>query len=162
VPIYGDGANVLPLLHVQELASYVVSLVSAQPKQQYFLVAEAQAVKQSEVAAAVARGLGSGATRSGRHPPRGCTMLRKDVVKPVEVSISMAHRAGMCCGTHCCVMHSKAQQVTTILVAWELHCTTSSLVPHASTPWHHAVPRELATACRTTRVGGDNDPGLQC
>lgn len=38
LPVIGDGKNVIPTLHVVDLAKTVKLLLSAQPKQQYFIV----------------------------------------------------------------------------------------------------------------------------
>lgn len=64
--VYGSGANYLPMVHISDLASYIVELaaaakVSAVP--QYMLVADEGQVTQAALVEAISKALGKGEVR---------------------------------------------------------------------------------------------------
>ena len=40
IPIYGAGTNVIPLIHVRDLANIVLNVVDAKPKARYILAVD--------------------------------------------------------------------------------------------------------------------------
>lgn len=60
--ISGPGTNMLPLIHVADLAHYVLSVAETQPSQQYLLAVDDSRLTQADVARAISSSLGSGAT----------------------------------------------------------------------------------------------------
>lgn len=60
--ISGPGTNMLPLIHVADLAHYVLSVAETQPIQQYLLAVDDSRLTQADIARAISSSLGSGAT----------------------------------------------------------------------------------------------------
>lgn len=55
VPIYGSGHNVIPTIHVADLAAYVAAVCIEPPAQQYLLAVDNVQLTQRDIVAAVAK-----------------------------------------------------------------------------------------------------------
>lgn len=53
LPVYGHGRNHIPLLHVADLAGYVMAAAEQLPDQQYLLACDDQVLTQQELVRAV-------------------------------------------------------------------------------------------------------------
>jgi len=49
VPSYGSGTNLMPMVHVDDLATYCLAVVEAKPAQQYLLVVDDGQITQSSL-----------------------------------------------------------------------------------------------------------------
>jgi adenylate kinase len=64
LPIFGDGTNRLPTLHVRDLAAFAESVVRQQPQgSRYLLAADDALVTQAELVSAVGSLLGNKQTQ---------------------------------------------------------------------------------------------------
>ena len=58
VPLYGPGHNILPTMHVADLAAYVAAVCLDPPMQQYLLAADSLRLTQREIVTAIAQRFG--------------------------------------------------------------------------------------------------------
>jgi len=58
VPIFGSGKNIIPTIHVADLAAYVAAVCIEPPAQQYLLAADNAQLTQRDIVAAVAQKMG--------------------------------------------------------------------------------------------------------
>ena len=56
--IYGSGQNIIPTIHVADLAAYVAAVCIEPPRQQYLLAVDNALVSQYEIFAAIAEHMG--------------------------------------------------------------------------------------------------------
>ena len=63
VPIFGPGQNVIPTIHVADLAAYVAAVCMEPPAQQYLLAVDNAQLTQRQIVTAIADKLGSTAIR---------------------------------------------------------------------------------------------------
>ena len=59
VPIYGSGHNILPTIHIADLAAYVAAVCIEPPVQQYLLAVDDAKLSQQEIVAAIADRMGN-------------------------------------------------------------------------------------------------------
>jgi len=61
LPILGEGKNIIPTIHVADLAAVIQSVCDAPPAEQQFIVAVDQSrVSQKDIVTAISKGLGNG------------------------------------------------------------------------------------------------------
>lgn len=58
VPLFGSGQNIIPTIHVADLAAYVAAVCIEPPAQQYLLAVDDAQLTQRDVVAAVAQQMG--------------------------------------------------------------------------------------------------------
>jgi adenylate kinase len=63
VPIYGSGHNIIPTIHVADLAAYVAAVCIEPPAQQYLLAVDNAQLTQQDIVAAVAKRMGNTAVK---------------------------------------------------------------------------------------------------
>lgn len=59
VPIFGNGQNIIPTMHVADLAAYVAAVCIEPPAQQYLLAVDNAQLTQRDIIAAVAQRMGN-------------------------------------------------------------------------------------------------------
>ena len=63
VPIYGSGQNIIPTIHVADLAAYAAAVCIEPPAQQYLLAVDNSQLTQRDLVAAVANRMGNTAVK---------------------------------------------------------------------------------------------------
>lgn len=63
VPIYGSGYNILPTIHIADLAAYIAAVCIEPPVQQYLLAVDNAQLSQRKIVAAIADKMGSAPVR---------------------------------------------------------------------------------------------------
>ena len=58
VPLYGPGHNMIPTMHVADLAAYVAAVCLEPPAQQYLLAVDSLRLTQREIVTAIAQSFG--------------------------------------------------------------------------------------------------------
>ncbi|XP_046711814.1 adenylate kinase 7 isoform X2 [Silurus meridionalis] len=64
VPIFGDGSNFVPTIHITDLAGIVQNVIDYNPKPQYLLAVDESHNTIAEIISAIAAALGPGKTRN--------------------------------------------------------------------------------------------------
>ncbi|KAK3563495.1 hypothetical protein QTP86_030362 [Hemibagrus guttatus] len=64
VPIFGDGSNIIPAVHVSDLAGIVQNVMERKPKSQYLLAVDESQNTVADIISAIASVLGPGKTRN--------------------------------------------------------------------------------------------------
>ncbi|KAF5894796.1 adenylate kinase 7-like, partial [Clarias magur] len=64
VPIFGDGSNVIPAVHISDLAGIVQNVIDRKPKMQYFLAVDESQNTIGEIISAIALALAPGKTKN--------------------------------------------------------------------------------------------------
>uniref|UniRef100_A0A8B9RDE8 Nucleoside-diphosphate kinase n=1 Tax=Astyanax mexicanus TaxID=7994 RepID=A0A8B9RDE8_ASTMX len=64
VPVFGDGSNIVPTVHVTDLARIVQNIIDRKPNPQYFLAVDDSKHTMEEIVRAIANNLGSGKTQT--------------------------------------------------------------------------------------------------
>ncbi|XP_068110888.1 adenylate kinase 7 [Hyperolius riggenbachi] len=60
LPVFGDGQNILPLIHIRDLASVVQNIVDHRPRTHYLLATDESALTLEEVVKSISTHLGPG------------------------------------------------------------------------------------------------------
>ncbi|KAM9466930.1 adenylate kinase 7-like [Clarias gariepinus] len=60
VPIFGDGSNIIPTIHISDLAGIVQNVINRKPKPQYFLAVDESQNTVGEIISAIALALAPG------------------------------------------------------------------------------------------------------
>ncbi|TSV68140.1 Adenylate kinase 7 [Bagarius yarrelli] len=64
VPIFGDGSNIIPAIHINDLAGIVKNLIDRKPKPQYFLAVDDSQNTIADIIAVISFALGPGKTKN--------------------------------------------------------------------------------------------------
>ncbi|XP_058254428.1 adenylate kinase 7-like isoform X2 [Hemibagrus wyckioides] len=64
VPIFGDGSNIIPAVHISDLAGIVQNVMERKLKPQYFLAVDESQNTVADIISAIASALGPGKTRN--------------------------------------------------------------------------------------------------
>ncbi|XP_020284340.1 adenylate kinase 7-like isoform X2 [Pseudomyrmex gracilis] len=64
LPVFGNGQNLIPLLHVRDLASTVSAVVQNWPPVSYIVAVERKLISQDEIVKCISRGLATGKIKS--------------------------------------------------------------------------------------------------
>ncbi|KAK3537897.1 hypothetical protein QTP70_022441 [Hemibagrus guttatus] len=64
VPIFGDGSNIIPAVHISDLAGIVQNVMERKPKSQYLLAVDESQNTVADIISAIASVLGPGKTRN--------------------------------------------------------------------------------------------------
>ncbi|MCI4382988.1 hypothetical protein PGIGA_G00021220 [Pangasianodon gigas] len=64
VPIFGDGSNIIPAIHISDLAGIVQNVIDHKPKPQYFLAVDESQNTIADIISAIALVLGPGKTQN--------------------------------------------------------------------------------------------------
>lgn len=59
VPLFGNGQNIIPTIHVADLAAYVAAVCMEPPEQQYLLAVDDAQLSQRELVSAIAAKMGN-------------------------------------------------------------------------------------------------------
>lgn len=59
VPLFGSGQNIIPTIHIADLAAYVAAVCMELPEQQYLLAVDDAQPSQQELVSAIAAKLGN-------------------------------------------------------------------------------------------------------
>lgn len=77
IPIYGAGTNVIPLIHVRDLANIVLNVVDAKPKARYILAVDQSHSTLRDIVKSISRALTTGKVH---------TMMKEDAQITQDVS----------------------------------------------------------------------------
>ncbi|MCJ8737205.1 hypothetical protein PDJAM_G00021250 [Pangasius djambal] len=64
VPIFGDGSNIIPAVHISDLAGIVQNVIDHKPKPRYFVAVDESQNSIADIISAIASVLGSGKTQN--------------------------------------------------------------------------------------------------
>ncbi|XP_053488469.1 adenylate kinase 7 isoform X1 [Ictalurus furcatus] len=64
VPVFGDGSNIVPAIHISDLARIVQNVIDRKPKPRYFLAVDESQNTIADIIRAIAVALGPGKTRN--------------------------------------------------------------------------------------------------
>lgn len=64
VPIFGDGSNIVPAIHIRDLAGIVQNVIDRKPTPQYFLAVDESQNTIADIISAIAVALGPGKTQN--------------------------------------------------------------------------------------------------
>ncbi|XP_062863053.1 adenylate kinase 7 [Trichomycterus rosablanca] len=64
VPIFGEGSNIVPAIHINDLARIVQNVIDHKPKPRYFLAVDDSRNTTADIVKAIASTLGSGKTQT--------------------------------------------------------------------------------------------------
>lgn len=79
LPIFGDGANFLPTIHVLDLGSVVLNVADSKPKTKYILGVDDSKHTLAELVKEISRSLGTGKTKS---------VAKEDALLNREITVS--------------------------------------------------------------------------
>uniref|UniRef100_A0A671XF60 Adenylate kinase 7b n=1 Tax=Sparus aurata TaxID=8175 RepID=A0A671XF60_SPAAU len=60
IPVFGDGTNIVPMIHINDLASVIQNVIELQPKHHYLLAVDDSNSTMKDVVKAIASALGPG------------------------------------------------------------------------------------------------------
>ncbi len=84
LPVFGEGENVLPTIHVLDLAAIILNLADNRPKGRYILALDESHSTLAELVSAISSNLGTGRTK---RVPKEEALLYRDV----SVSTAIIH-----------------------------------------------------------------------
>ncbi|XP_027015700.2 adenylate kinase 7-like [Tachysurus fulvidraco] len=82
VPIFGDGSNIIPTVHICDLAGIVQNVIVRKPKPQYFLAVDESQNTIGDIISAIASVLGPGKTQN---VPKEDVYLRERELTQAEI-----------------------------------------------------------------------------
>ena len=76
LPIFGDGVNVVPTIHVLDLGAIVLNLADSRPKVRYILAVDESHSTLTELVKAISTNLGTGRTK---HVSKEDALLNREI-----------------------------------------------------------------------------------
>lgn len=64
LPIYGDGNNIIPMIHVNDLANIVNKTVTLNPNEKYIFAVDYENMTQKKLITTIAKSVGNGFTKN--------------------------------------------------------------------------------------------------
>ena len=86
LPIFGDGSNVVPTIHVLDLGAIVLNLTDSRPKTRYILAVDDSHCSLAELVRTVSKNLGNGLTQR---------VAKEEALLNREVSVSAGRRVSV-------------------------------------------------------------------